>query len=355
MAKLSFFKKLIQWEYWPSFMFYIPNLPYAFYLAFKMRNFTFYSAVNTGIKNSGNGTESKYRTLDLIPSHLKPKSLFVSQKRTFDKVLSEVEELGISYPLIVKPDIGFRGMLVKKISSPIKLKEYLNSYPLDIIIQEFIDLPKECGIFYYRLPNQENGTISSFTIKSFLTVKGDGVATLSQLVTQDERANHYKDQLQIEHLKNWNKIPDKGADILLSAIGNHSKGTQFINGNHLIDKELNNVLDGLSKKLKGWNYGRIDIKYKTLEDLKKGKNFIILEINGTISEPTHMYDPSKTTYLKALKTMRAHWKIIYQIAKENMDNGVKPSNFIPYWMEVKDLLMYINRVSKLSKLQSQLF
>lgn len=41
-------------------MFYIPNLTYAFYLAFRAGHSVFFSAANPGIKSSGNGSESKF-------------------------------------------------------------------------------------------------------------------------------------------------------------------------------------------------------------------------------------------------------------------------------------------------------
>ena len=56
-------------------MFYVPNLPYAFYLAAKAKHSAFFSAVNPSIKSSGNGTESKYQTLQLVPEKFKPKSV----------------------------------------------------------------------------------------------------------------------------------------------------------------------------------------------------------------------------------------------------------------------------------------
>jgi hypothetical protein len=352
MPKFLFIKRFTQWEYWPSYMFYIPNLPYAFYLAIKARNFTFYSAINPSIKNSGCGVESKYQTLDLIPDVYKPKSIFVPINRDFNRVIKSMHQEGIDYPIIVKPDIGFRGMLVEKIFSDKTLKTYLDVYPIELIIQEFIDLPNECGIFYYRLPNSKHGVVSSLTIKSFLSVQGDGVSTLEKLVAYDARAQHYTEKLAIDHKEKWFNIPDKGEIVLLSSIGNHSRGTQFINGNHLIDQELTTLIDSLNTKMNGWYYGRLDIKYQSLEDLKKGKNFVILEINGTISEPTHIYDPYHTTYFRALKTMRSHWKVIYQIAIINMKNGIKPNPFFEFWREVKDLMVYVKKVSKLIKRQS---
>lgn len=352
MFKLKFFKKFTEWEYWPSYMFYIPNLPYAFYLALKSRNFTFYSAVNPSIKSSGNGTESKFDTLKLVPSSYKPKSIFVSVDRNFEAVIRALHKHGIDYPIIAKPDVGFRGLLVEKIYSDELLKKYLDSYPVPIIIQEFIDLPNECGIFYSRLPNHKKGKITSLTMKSFLSVTGDGVSNLSKLIAYDKRAQHFTAMLRIAHQAKWYSTLKKGETYLLSDIGNHCKGTQFINGNHLIDDKLTEALDTFNKKIKGWYYGRLDVKYNTLEELKEGKNFIVLEINGIISEPTHIYDPYNATYFQALRSIRAHWDIVYNIAKINMEQDNAPKKFKIFWDEIRWLNNYVKKVKKLTKMQS---
>lgn len=352
MLKFDFIKRFTQWEYWPSYLFYFPNLPYALYLTLKGRNMTLYAAVNPSIKNSGNGTESKYKTIELIPNRLKPKTIFINDKRDFEQVLVQLNKRGIDYPLIAKPDIGFKGMLVKKIYSDKELHDYLDAFPLAIILQEFIDLPNECGIFYHRLPNSDKGSITSLTLKSFLSVTGNGTSTLEDLVRFDKRAQHYSEMLKKNHKQKWLTIPDKGEVILLSDIGNHARGTQFIYGNHLIDEQLIRVFNKISKEIKGWYYGRMDIKYQSMEALKEGKNFYILEINGTISEPTHMYDPYHTTYFKALKLIRQHWYYIYQIGVQNLKNGVPSKNFFTYWKETFWLISYVRKVKELAESSS---
>lgn len=349
MAKINLFKKFTAWEYWPSFMFYVPNLPYALYLVTKARNFTVYSAVNPAIKSSGNGTESKFETLKLIPDEYKPSSIFVSSKRSFETVVQELHKQGIDYPIIAKPDIGFRGMLVEKIHSDHELKVYLEAYPLNIILQEFIDLPNECGIFYHCMPNAEKGTISSLTLKSFLSVQGNGISTLAELVAFDKRAQHYTKMLEVKHKDRWYSIPEKGRIVLLSDIGNHIKGTQFINGNHLITPRMEEMMDAVNEKIEGWYYGRLDVKYTSMEALEKGEGFIILEINGIISEPTHMYDSYNTTYFQALKSIRDHWNYVYNIGLINIKNGVKTKDFFEFWKEIKWLIKYSKKVKKLSE------
>ncbi len=352
MKNNKWLKKFTDWEYWPSYMFYIPNIPYAIYLALKARDFTFYSMVNPGIKNSGNGTESKFETLELVPDDVRPKSILIQKDTPLNSIVISLHKKGIDYPVIAKPDIGFRGMLVQKIYSDEQLKNYIKKYPIPTILQEFIDLPNECGIFYHRMPDAETGRITSVTLKSFIHVKGDGILTLSQLVRNDNRAKHYYQLFEKIHADQWNSVVEKDTLVKLTDIGNHSKGTRFVNGNHLIDKELEAVLDGLSRRIKGWYYGRLDVKYTTIEELKQGKNFTILEINGTISEPTHIYDPYHTTYFRGLKAIREHWKILYKIASVHKKNGLQSGAFYTYWMDIRDLFRYIKKVRRLSKATS---
>ncbi|MBL4604605.1 MAG: hypothetical protein JKY02_02775 [Flavobacteriaceae bacterium] len=343
------FHKLFHWEHWSLLMFYIPNIPYAFFHGIKIRSLVFYTAVNPGIKNAGIGSESKYETLQILPDKYIPKSVFHAQNQNIELTIQKIAQEGITYPLIVKPDVGFRGLLVQKIENETALKTYLTKYPVAIIIQEFLTHKNECGIFYYRLPNEEFGKVTSITLKEFLTVKGDGISTLKELVLNDQRAFLYFHLLQENSLLKWEDVLKKGVSKKLSSIGNHSKGTRFINGNHLINKKLETSLDTLNHQAKGWYYGRLDVKYNTLEELNNG-DFKVLEINGILAEPTHIYDASKTTYLKALKTIRTHWKQLYRIAHYNhKQQGVPFRKTIPFIKEMLALKAYSNRLKKLSK------
>lgn len=346
--KYSYLHKIFHWEYWPTSLFYIPNLPYAFYLALKAKNLTFFSAANPGIKSSGNGSESKFQTLALIPDEYKPKSIFHKKGEVFDTTLKKIQEKNIQFPVIAKPDIGFRGLLVEKIHSENTLKKYLEKIEIDFIIQEFIDFKNECGIFYTRNPTEQNGMISSITLKKFLTITGDGISTIKKLIISDKRAVLYKELIFEYHKEMLDLVLEKNKEFQLSVIGNHCKGTQFINGNHLISKELTSSFDKLNSKIPGWFYGRIDIKYDDFETLKNGKNFKILEINGIISEPTHMYDAQKSSYFGALKSIRNHWKILFKISTTNHKVYKIPyKNSVDFWRETLDLKKYSKKITAL--------
>ena len=230
-------------------------------------------------------------------------------------------------------------------------KKYLKKYPIKIIIQEFIEYENECGIFYLRNPNNKSGKISSITLKRFLNVTGDGRSTLKELVNKDNRAKLYLDLLSEIHLNKLNDIPKNNEIVKLSVIGNHSKGTQFICGGHLISKKIEEIFDKLSNAIPGWFYGRIDLKYNTFEELENGINFKILEINGILAEPTHIYDTSQSNYLKALKEMRVHWKQLYKIARINHDEKNIPyRSTIGLLKDVKKLKKYTKNIVKLNKI-----
>lgn len=330
-------------------MFYVPNLPYAFYLAAKAKHSAFFSAANPSIKSSGNGTESKFETIKLIPEKHKPKTVFVSSSHKFYKIIDQLKERKIDFPVIAKPDVGYRGLLVKKIHNLEELKLYLNKYPINIIIQEFLDYNYECGIFYHKNPNTEKGKITSITLKKFLSVFGDGNSSLKKLILQNNRAKRYFDLFKEIHQDKLNSIPKKGEEIKLTCIGNHSKGTQFVCGGHLITDKLEQTFDQLSNSIEGWYYGRIDIKYNSFEDLENGNDFKILEINGIISEPTHIYDSANYSYFQALKAIRTHWKSLYEVATTNhKENKVQYKSSKKFIQEMFELRAYTKRIKSLS-------
>jgi len=330
-------------------MFYIPNIPFAFYHALKAKNLVFYTAVNPMIENSGIGTESKYKTMQLIPSEYLPITVFHKANSSISETLNKITKQNITYPLIAKPDIGFRGLLVKKIASENELKRYLEKYPIDILVQEFLTEKEECGIFYLRFPDNQSGKITSITLKKFLHIVGDGEHTIRELISLDKRAKNYIEIIKSNATIHLETIIKKDEKIQLSDIGNHSKGTQFINGNHLISSKLEETINSLNKQIDGWFYGRVDIKYNTFEDLENG-NFKILELNGILAEPTHIYDASKTNYLQALKEMRVHWKQLYKIARINHNQKNVPyRSTIGLLKDVKKLKMYTKNITRLNK------
>jgi len=351
MKKSPFLTRLTKWEHWPTFMFYTPLVPFFIFRIIKAKNPLYFLVANPSILYSGIGSESKFKTIQLVPRKHQPESVLIAENISFNLLLHRLKNTDLNYPLIVKPDIGFRGYLVKKINNEVDLKNYFSKINIPVIIQEFIDYKNEIGVFYHRIPGDKKGLISSITIKKYPTVTGNGKNTLSELILSDDKIFLYYDLLKNIHKEKMEEIVGKDKTITLSEIGNHSKGTQFLDGNHLINSDLENIFDSLNHQIDGWFYGRIDLKYQNYAQLCKGVNFKVVEINGVMSEPTHIYDASGgATYYDAVSTIKYNWKILSKIALKNHHNYDVPyPKLIPFIKNMAALRIHAKVLKKLNK------
>ena len=321
-----FWLKLTHFEFWPYWVFYLPFIPYYLIKSIQHGSFCLFSNVNPSIYLSGIVGESKEEILSMIKPEYLPQSLyFDTHLHTIDEVIKTIEAT-IQYPLILKPDVGERGNLVEKIADTQKLKIYLENIQGKFIVQEFIDYPYEFGIMYYHIPNTDEYKITSIVEKGFLNVVGDGVSSIKSLLSKNDRALLVWDYLE-EHLSDtWNSIPKKDELIYPQPIGNHCKGTMFIDSTHLTTDELTHKVHTMAKNIPEFYYGRFDVKAKSLEDFNRGDFIKVMELNGVTSEPGHIYDPNYSL-ITAYKDILNHFRIILKISKANTKRGFKPASF----------------------------
>ena len=323
MKKSLFWVKVFNYEYWSWWVFYLPMAPYWLYLAARSRSLTFFTAANPGIEAGGFYGEKKKEILEKISPEYLAKTVFIEAKNDFQKTVNLLIINELTFPIIAKPNIGERGFMVTKIENFADLETYKNAMTEDFIMQEFVSFDLEFGVLYSRLPNEKKGKVSSLTMKEFLSVTGDGISTIEQLLQQNTRARFQLASLQERMGVGLQQILPKNEKRLLEPIGNHCRGTKFINANHLITNELHEVFDKISESFDGFFYGRFDMKVKSLEDFYAGKNIKIMELNGVSSDPGHIYDPDYKL-LNAYKDLRWHWKRIADISILNQKNGIKP-------------------------------
>lgn len=264
--------------------------------------------------------ESKYDVLNLVPAELKPITVLAKFPASKEQALELMKRNNLQFPVIFKPDLGERGWMVKRINNELDIERYLGEIKIDFIIQELIDLPFEFGVFYIRFPSEQNGFVNSITMKEFLYVEGDGIKNLEQLILEKDRASLQWETLREVYKDRLYEIPAKGTRIELVSIGNHCLGTKFLNGNHLINEKLNASFDRISKQVKGFYFGRYDLRCASLQDLEKG-NIKIMELNGCGAEPAHIYHPG-ASLRKAIGVLITHWKNMYRVSVENHARGV---------------------------------
>jgi hypothetical protein len=173
--------------------------------------------------NPFNINENKYTLLQYIPEEFSLKT----------HMLKDINIHILKYPVIFKPIICSkcsRGVIL--INNIEEANKYIqNKNITNIMVQDYTNYNNEIGILYEKDIINNTGKI------------------ISMVRNETDFINK--------------KILSK------------------INLTHLITPELNNQIDIISNNIPNFFAGRYDIKYKNLESLLKGKDFYILEVNGS--------------------------------------------------------------------------
>ena len=320
-------------EFWPEWRFYTPMYIYGLWLSLRYGGIMLPSVVNPHFDNGGIVGESKVGILDLITSGKSAKFVSpytavkndASVEEIYQRAIDQMNERGVSFPVVAKPDNGCRGMGVQPLYDVSYLKPYIENYPKGetFILQELIDFEGEAGLFYVRQPDEEKGKIISLTLKYFPYVYGDGKSTLKELIENDWRAGDLKHIYLPRHKDRLDMVLPDGQPFRIAFTGSHSRGTIFKNGNEYITEAMDDLCDQIAKEIPEFYFGRIDVRFKSMKDLETGENLKILEINGATGEVTHVWD-SKNTLLNAYKDLMNQYKLLYQIGAKNKKRGFKP-------------------------------
>ncbi|MEI6264963.1 MAG: D-alanine--D-alanine ligase [Sphingobacteriia bacterium] len=310
--------KITHWEYWPFDVVYLPIYVYWAWLALKARSFFFFNTANPTIENGGFLMESKKKIYDQMEEGSYPKTTLINDLHSFNVCIQKIQSNEIVFPIIAKPDIGLRGLQVKKLNNIDDLLEYHAHSKVAYLLQEYINYPNEVGIFFYKMPGDSHGSISGIVGKEFLTVIGDGQSSIEELIIQNDRYFLQLDQLRNNYGKTLLTILPKNDLLTLVPYGNHARGAKFIDLTHLADPKLNNTINSICNKIPQFYFGRMDIKYNDWNELKEGKHFSIIELNGAGSDPTHIYDPKHSIFF-AWKEIIKHLNILFKISRMNKE------------------------------------
>jgi hypothetical protein len=321
-----FFIQLKSWEYWPVYIFNIPVLFIWLWYAIRTRDLFFFTLTNPGIDTGGFFGESKSQILRHIPDQFKPKTILWEAPVLEDELEDLWKKSGLSFPVILKPEVGERGWLIARINSMMELKDYIRKHPIDLILQPFVEMPMELSIMVYRLPDGSFSNVTSICQKDFLHITGDGHSTVEQLIVANDRAFLHYDKLKKKFGTEFSNVLLAGQKMLLEPIGNHCRGTKFINRNNEIDDSIREVMVGLLTAMPDVHYGRFDMKVSSWEELRGGRGIQVLEFNGASSDPAHIYDPD-FSLLQAYRDIFYHWGVMASIAIQNRKRGKKPDTF----------------------------
>jgi membrane protein DedA with SNARE-associated domain len=326
-------KRIVEWEFWPVQVFYVPVVVYCAILAIRFRSLTVFTAANPGITAGGLVGESKDDIYKLLEQSRPAASSTLTHRRVPEHLSVEskielVEEFktrhGLSLPIAVKPDVGERGKGVTIAGTLAEVKDALLAINGDTVVQEYFG-GVEASVFYYRFPDGSKGRIFSITEKAFPCVTGDGISDLRTLILNDDRAVALAESYFQQNEDRLEMIPAEGEAAKLIEIGTHSRGAIFRDGDWLKTESLERAIDEMCRNIDGFHFGRFDLRAKSFADFQNGGPFRIIELNGVSSESTNIYDP-KFSLFKAYKVLFRQWRLAFEIGDANKRLGVEPTS-----------------------------
>ena len=316
-------------EFWPAWFFYTPVVIYWLMLGARYRSLGLPLLANPRIPLGGMVGESKAAILDMAGERARAFILPFLKFRYDGQVsaagyLEYCSQAGLALPLVIKPDLGCRGTGVRLIANQQQLQAYLRAFPKgrDFLIQKLAPYHAEAGVFYVRQPGAAAGTVTSITLKYQPVLLGDGKKKLAELIASDTRARKLSEVYGKRLQAQLARVPAKGEAVVLGFAGSHARGSIFRNGNQYISPAFTAAIDDVMRDFPEFHYGRLDIKFESIEALKCGKSFVIIEVNGASSEATHIWD-SRTRLSDVFFTLFWQYRTLFSIGQQLRHTGHK--------------------------------
>lgn len=341
MPQLSSSDKILSlFEFWPQWIMYLPVAIQWLVLSLYYRSLSLPLIANPNISTGGMVGYSKSGLLEQA-APVAHESLLNWITHTISEqplsvqltqIMDALADNHLSLPIVAKPDLGCRGVGIKLINNEAELKTCLAHYPRNsaLMLQELAEWEPEAGIFYVRHPGESQGKIISLALKYTPYVVGDGKSTLRELLLADERAK------QVIHLyieRHQDKLDDviaQGQPFRLIFAASHSHGAIFSNGKQYITRTLTARLDEIMSSLPEFYYGRLDVKFNSVESLMQGREIAIIEINGTASESLHIWD-KETKLTEAWSVLLKQYRTLFRIGAMNRQRGYTPPGILSLW------------------------
>lgn len=319
----------------PERLFYV--VPALMWLALSLRHgsLTLPSAANPALDAGGLWGESKSQGLALFgptgQRYLPPFAIIDIAPGTHRLRAAEraMADHALTFPVVGKPDRGYQGWGVRLLSTRDDLADYLSRQPdgAQVMLQALIDMPGEAGVFYIRRPGQGAGRIVSMAFVHPPHVIGDGRHSVAQLVARDPilqaNAAIYRDR----NPGAWDDIPAADAFHCLTNARSARLGAVYRDAIDQVTPELESVIDRISSEIPDFHFGRFDIRFRSIEALREGRGFRIVELNGAGAEMLHIW-AGTGTLRGAWSTLWRQYRSLFALGAAMRRQGHRPVGLI---------------------------
>jgi hypothetical protein len=328
------------YEFLSPRLFYLPVWAWVAWLALRHGGLRLPLVANPSFPAGGLVGESKTAVLDLVGPAGRPwfaphTHLVRGRGAVAGDValaLARAEAAGIGFPMVAKPDLGCRGAGVRPVADEAELAAYLEAFPggARVVVQELVPHQAEAGVFWVRLPGEERGRIISLTLKYFPHVVGDGATSLEGLIRADPRAGQLAHLYLGRHRARLHEILPAGQAFRLAFAGSHSRGAIFRDGTAWVTEAMEARFGAIAASIPEFWFGRFDVRFETIEALRAGEGFRVVEVNGAGAEATHIWD-SRMALTDAYRSLFRQWSLLWEVGARNRARGFRPEPAGDFW------------------------
>lgn len=315
----------------PKWLNLIPMILQWLWLSMRYGSVTLPSAANPHITSGGmvgDGKLEYFQSMGLLARAATADFIRVAPGENLQHVLKKMLAVGLVFPVVAKPNLGWCGYGVRLVENQSQLQSYLRAYPEEepFLLQRFIPDIGEAGLFYTRSPCEIKGRIVGLLLRFFPQVTGDGRQTVGELIAVDNRLRRLVSNRFHECRFDPSYIPSFGETVRLALIGSTRVGGLYLDGTNHVSQKLIDRLDEIARDMGAFHVGRFDVRYKTLAGLESGE-FTIMEVNGAGSEAVHAWDP-KYTIRDVYRIVFAKQCLLFEIGAACRQLGHRPCGFL---------------------------
>ena len=339
-AVASFPRPVAAAERIPPLLFYAPLAANWLRLSLAHRSFSLPTAANPNITTGGMWGERKSEYLaaagPLARSFMAPTLVFAKPAgaggRWGEDAAAQCEAAGLSWPMVLKPDIGWQGYGVRAVADAAEFRAALASLPDEVpfLAQAMSPYRGEAGLLYARLPGAPRGGVLSLAIRHHPAVMGNGRATVAELIAADPRLS-WKSACYLGQGAGHRGLPEAllravpavGEIVTLSFIGSQRVGGFYRDGSSLITAALAERFDAIARDMAEFHYGRFDIRFDSPAALMRGEDFQIIEVNGIGGEAIHVWDPAFGLG-RVYRELFGQQALLFEIGDRQRQRGVAP-------------------------------
>ena len=134
----EFSSNIFRWETWRRIINHFPAIPLWIVNGLHARPLLFFATSSPALTFHGHESETKIEMCDPLPNSVIPRTILIKTFYLKRKLAEMLITSGISFPIVVKPDVERMRLTFSKINSMEELLNYHEHALADYLIQESV-------------------------------------------------------------------------------------------------------------------------------------------------------------------------------------------------------------------------